>query len=600
MIDYKELGLKVGLEIHAQLDTFKLFCNCFSTMDEEVRKTIVRKLHPVPGETGEVDIAAQHEFEKGREFYYQVFNDTTCLVESDDEPPRGVNMQALDIAVTLANMFNCYIPDEIHFMRKTVIDGSNTSGFQRTGIIGLNGYIKTSFGKVRITNLQLEEDACGIVSKHSDHVIYRMDRLGIPLVEIGTGPDAHSPKEAQELAETIGMYLKSTGKIKKGLNAIRQDINVSIKGGARVEIKGVQSLSGIPKAVEMEVERQLNLIKLKDWISKLRFSNIEDVSDTFSNSKCKLLRGKKVFALRISHGKGLLATKIQGDKTLGRELADYVKAKTDAKGFIHTDEDLAKYNISEEEINAVASVLKCQSNDLIALVSDFPKALEKIIERLTMFSKGVPEEVRRFNEDGTTTYMRPMPGRARMYPETDVKPIVMKIKKVKTPTLISDRIKRLKKKYGLSEDVAKALLRSNYFEIFEMYAKYNPKFIASVVTSYLRDAEKRRPLDVEDVKEILNLWRKGKISKDGVQDLIKEVSEGKDLMEVYESKYKSKIDLEKVIDKIVKEKREFVLKNKERAIKPLMGLVMEKVRGRFPGDKIYKLLKERIDIECGD
>jgi len=148
------------------------------------------------------------------------------------------------------------IVDEVEIMRKMVIDGSNTSGFQRTAYIGSQGCIDTSHGPVGIDILCLEEEAARIVEDRGDSLIYSLDRLGIPLVEIGTAPDIVSPAHAREVAKTLGMILRSTGRVQRGLGTIRQDVNVSIKGGARVEVKGVQDLNLIDKIVEMEVLRR--------------------------------------------------------------------------------------------------------------------------------------------------------------------------------------------------------------------------------------------------------------------------------------------------------------------------------------------------------
>lgn len=272
-MNYKKIGLKSGIEVHQQLSTkHKLFCNCESHLsNEKAVGKVNRKLRPVAGETGEVDIAALHEVLRNKEFEYDVYPEETCLVETDSEPPHPLNQEALEVALQIAKMLNCDVPDEIHVMRKTVIDGSNTSGFQRTAIVGLDGCMETSFGKVGITNVLLEEDACQIIKKEKNRVEYGLDRLAIPLVEVGTSPDAHHPDQVKEVSEKLGMILRSTGKVLRGLGTIRQDINVSIKGGSRVEIKGTQDLRSIPKIVDNEILRQQETIKKgKKVISEVR------------------------------------------------------------------------------------------------------------------------------------------------------------------------------------------------------------------------------------------------------------------------------------------------------------------------------------------
>lgn len=257
-VDYKKLKFKSGLEIHQQLDTNKLFCNCPSVLrSDEPDFNVQRKLHAVAGELGEVDIAAQYQASLGKEFSYQGY-DTTCLVELDEEPPHEINKEALKIGLQIAILLNCKIIPLTQIMRKTVIDGSNTSGFQRTVLIARGGYVETSSGRVGIDTLCLEEDSARKISSDEKKVNYRLDRLGIPLIEIATAPDIKSPEQAKEVALQIGNVLRSC-KVKRGIGTIRQDVNISIKNENRVELKGVQDMKMFLKIVENEVKRQLEL-----------------------------------------------------------------------------------------------------------------------------------------------------------------------------------------------------------------------------------------------------------------------------------------------------------------------------------------------------
>jgi Glu-tRNA(Gln) amidotransferase subunit E-like FAD-binding protein len=258
MMDYQKIELKSGIEIHQQLATDKLFCGCPSAIrQDEPNFKIIRKLRPLAGELGEIDPAAIFEGKKKKHYIYEGYDDTTCLVELDEDPPHPLNEEALNIALLIAKMLNCKYPDVIQVMRKTVIDGSNTSGFQRTVLIGYDGFVKTSFGKVGIQTVILEEDAGRRTGETPESVTFRLDRLGIPLIEIATAPDCKTPEQVKETAETIGALLRSTGKVMRGIGTIRQDINISIKGHPRVEIKGVQELQQMPKIVEFEVQRQM-------------------------------------------------------------------------------------------------------------------------------------------------------------------------------------------------------------------------------------------------------------------------------------------------------------------------------------------------------
>jgi len=267
MIDYKKIYLKCGLEIHRQLDTkHKLFCNCSTKMiEKEPLMTIKRRQHPVQSELGEVDVAVQYEFLRNRFFHYQVFQREDCLVECDEEPVHPLNQEALGIVLQIALMLNCTIPDEVQIMRKTVIDGSNTSAFQRTAVVGLDGYIEYKGKRIEITSVSLEEDAASIIDEKNGNVTYRLNRLGVPLVEIATGLLIdYSPEEVQEIAYLIGMVCRSTGKVKRGIGSVRQDVNVSIKNGVRVEIKGIQELGLLSKVIELEMQRQLSLPEVKE------------------------------------------------------------------------------------------------------------------------------------------------------------------------------------------------------------------------------------------------------------------------------------------------------------------------------------------------
>jgi Glu-tRNA(Gln) amidotransferase subunit E-like FAD-binding protein len=258
MTDYQKIGFRCGIEIHNRLNTkTKLFCNCkpeFS--NSKLMSLIKRKLRAVEGEMGQVDVAALYEYLRDRTFFYQCYPEETCLIEIDEEPPRSMSKEALEVVLQVALLLKAEIPDEVHIMRKTVIDGSNTCAFQRTAIVGMNGFLETSQGKVRINNISLEEESSGIVKQEDNEITYRLDRLGIPLIEIGTATDIKSPEHAKEVAEKLGMMIRSTGKSQRGLGVTRQDVNVSIAKGARVEIKGVQELDMIPSIIDNEIKRQ--------------------------------------------------------------------------------------------------------------------------------------------------------------------------------------------------------------------------------------------------------------------------------------------------------------------------------------------------------
>ena len=268
-IDYEKLGFKCGLECHQQLERKKLFCNCptFNSGKEPDIK-VERRLRAVAGETGDVDVAAEFEMSKKRKFIYEADSSDVCLVETDEEPPHELNKQALETTLKIALLLNAKIIDEIQVMRKTVVDGSNVSGFQRTALVAMDGFVETSLGNVRIPTICLEEEAAQKLDEGKDFVKYRLDRLGIPLIEIATDASIKSAEHAKEVASHIGMILRSVEGVKRGLGTIRQDVNISIEKGARTEIKGFQDLKSIPKVIEYEVKRQLDAIKQGKKLSK--------------------------------------------------------------------------------------------------------------------------------------------------------------------------------------------------------------------------------------------------------------------------------------------------------------------------------------------
>ena len=471
IMDYGKLGFKCGIEIHQQLEGKKLFCDC-STLNSSEKPDIkvIRRLRAVAGETGEVDVAAKHEMKKGKKFIYVSDSNDTCLVEYDEEPPKPVNKKALDVALQVALLLNANIVDEIQVMRKTVVDGSNTSGFQRTALVAMDGYIETSLGKVRIANICLEEEAAQKLNEDSESVTYRLDRLGIPLIEIGTEADIKSAEHAKEVAAYLGMALRSTGGCKRGIGTIRQDDNVSIKGHPRVEIKGFQDLKSMVKIIENETERQIK-------------------------------------------------------------------------------------------------------------------------------EKKAESHVRKANSDGTTTFLRPMPGAARMYPETDCVPIKITkdiLDKIGTVELISDKTEKLVEKHSITSDLAKGLVKANKLAMFESFVgkfkNVKPAFIASTLVSTVKEIKRKFSVDVEQLtekefEEIFSYLNNGKISKDVVMDVLIDYAKGKFDLDKYAAA--SDDDLEGEIKKIVESKPGL-------NVGAYMGMIMAKFKGKIDGKKAMDILKNLL------
>jgi len=471
--DYSELGLKCGLEIHQQLNTGKLFCNCPSVLrKDEPDFEIKRKLHVVAGEEGKIDIAAKHEAGLDREFTYQGY-ETTCLVELDEEPPHEINKEALKIALQISHLLRCKILPINQIMRKTVIDGSNTSGFQRTTLIAQDGFVETSEGNVGIKSVCLEEDSARIVNREEG--VFRLDRLGIPLVEIATDADIKNPEQAKEVALYLGELLRSCN-VKRGLGTIRQDVNISIKRGERVELKGFQDIKNIGKAIEVEVERQIDLVK----------------------------KNKSV------------------------------------------------------------------------------------------------KEVRRVSKEGDSEFLRPMPGAARMYPETDLPLLKISRKTIdsakKTIPKSKKDVERDLQSEGLNENMISLILKRGKIDEFKELLTETKKgnLVAKVLLTFPQEISKKEKIPLSKVKEILNTdvlleiiknVENGKISENDLKQVLLDVVKGKSVKEV--------VSLEKESLHVVEEKIMKIIRSKP-GLSPnaYMGLVMKEFKGKISGKDVMELINK--------
>ncbi len=610
-MNYDSIGLKVGIEIHQQLDTkCKLFCNCPTVHrdPEESNFQFFRYLRSKRSEMGEVDRAAMEEVERRKKFTYLSYN-TTCLVESDEEPPRELNREALELSLLIAKMLNMVVVDEVHVMRKIVIDGSNTTGFQRTALIAFDGFIEVEGEKIGIATLCLEEEACRKVEDRGKEVVYSLDRLGIPLVEIGTKPDIKSPKMAKTVAAKLGMILRSTNRVKRGLGTIRQDVNISIRDGARVEIKGVQTLDILDKIVEYEVKRQLSLLEIRDELKKRNAKvdrKLYDVSDVFKNTKSKIIRkAETVMAIKLEGFSGIVGREIQPGRRLGTEFADIAKS-FGLGGIFHTDE-LPAYGISESEVEKLKKIVNSSDRDAVILAAGdkerVEKALLRIIERAEYCLIGVPEETRKANEDGTTSYLRPLPGAARMYPETDVPPvrITKDMLELEIPELIEERAKRYEN-LGLSEDLAWIIADSPYYSLFEEFAKVLPATLVARVLHIIPAEIRKEGLDTSKLEEkhyrmVLKLIQEGKVAKEGAEELLKALIENPEASEeeLTAGKTGKLEELEALIDELLEEKKDLIEERKMGAFKPLMGEVMKVFRGKIDGKIIADVLKKKLE-----
>lgn len=510
-MDYAKIQLKAGLEIHQQLDTGKLFSRTPSFLRKDPPHfTISRRLHKVAGETGEVDAAVEHEASLKKEFIYEGYNDTISLVELDESPPQKIDEEALDEAIKIALLLNCEIYQHSQIMRKTVIDGSNTSGFQRTVIIAHDGFLETSFGKVGIETVVLEEDSARIISKDSKKSIYRLDRLGIPLIEIATAPDMHTPEQIKETALKLGEILRAC-KVKRGIGTIRQDVNISIKGHERVEIKGFQDPSMFIKTVDLEIERQLEEIKNK------------------------------------------------------------------------------KINSERSELHQISSAKREQ---FVKKAGDFAEASAR---------SEIKGEVRNALPDGRTEFLRPMPGKARMYPETDLPLLKIPREKInelkkKLPKLKTDIRSELEKK-GVSPELIDLAIENleEFTTLSKVYCK-DSNLVAKMISVWRNDIATKLKISKEKIsdilterilEQILEVLVKKQIEQSDIKAIMEKIAKGEKFEDAIKIEKVSHDELEEEISKIVKEKP---------GLRPnaYMGLVMQKFKGKLDAKKAMEIIEKFI------
>lgn len=617
-MDWEKLGLKMGLEIHQQLNTsHKLFCPCKTELvDDDEDELVLRNLRPTQSELGQIDRAALQESLRKLNFKYESYNQHTCLVETDDEPPHSLNEEALEISIIIAALMNMHIVDEFHTMRKQVIDGSNTGGFQRTGLVATDGYLDTPYGKVVIESLGLEEDAARRIETTDEFTEFRLDRLGIPLAEITTDPSMHHPEQVREVAYMIGQVLRSTN-VKRGLGTIRQDLNISIAEGARVEIKGVQNLDLMSEIVENEVTRQLALIDIKKELNKRNaevLEEIHDLDELFEDTESKILKSaESIKAVVLKGFDGLIGREVQPGRRFGTEIASYAK-KRGVSGIFHSDE-LPAYGITQKEVDKVADYLNISNEDAFIIVAHDEdiaiSALEEVKRRAKLGFEGVVEETRKSLDDGNTEYMRPLPTANRMYLETDIplfkidKQLVEDIKN-NLPELPDEKKARIIKQYSLSDDLATQLvknLEADRFEEIISQVDVDSTPVASLLAYDLKDLKRdgynTSVLTNKHLIAIFKLLQDEKIAKDSVSKLTLATIKNpeSDVESLAKSENLTLLSSEKVqeiIAEIVAKNEAMVLERQMGAMGPLMGMSMKQLKGKADGSIVNKIVREEI------
>lgn len=616
--------VKVGLEIHQQLDSKnKLFCNCKTVDSTEHDFTFKRILRPTQSEMGSYDQAALFESKKIKTVKYQSSKISNCLIESDEEPPMMVNTEALELVLTISLALHCTIEDELHVMRKIVIDGSNTTGFQRTILVGRNGFLDVDGIRVGIQSICLEEDAARIINEVKDDdesKIFALDRLGIPLIEVALEPISNTPLFITNVAQTIGRLLRSTKKVTRGLGSIRQDVNISTNGGAVVEVKGVQQLSQLALVIEYETKRQdgLNVIakELKSRkIDESKFlDNITDVSDLMKQSSSKVVKkilgGDSRFMGFVLRGfRGILSFEPYQGIRLGRELSEVAKSYG-IGGVFHSDE-LPNYGISSKDVESLSSIFNINESDAFILIGGPSVLLNTVVlelsNRIKKAFSGVVPETRSVRLDGVTIFSRPRPGSSRMYPETDIPYISIDENKLKElskniPQPWNVVIDQIHKKYGINKTLAENIFDSQYFSLFEnivSHTSINPTFIVSKLTEDLVSLEREGyDSSILSHDELFHLFvelDKSRISKESIPIILEKLlkKEGGAVDEVISSFGSEGVTeeyVDKMINKIIEENEAVISQKGLDSIGLLMGRCMSILRGKIDGEKVNKKL----------
>jgi glutamyl-tRNA(Gln) amidotransferase subunit E len=612
-LNYEELGFKSGIEIHQQISSeTKLFCNCpIDLEDESADAQVERFLKAVKGESGETDRAAEVEEMKSRRFVYNYYKRNNCLVELDEEPPHSMNDEALEVGLTFARMVNAEIPKEIQVMRKMVVDGSNTSGFQRTSMIGLDGELETESGKVAIEDIELEEESAGVHKRDQGKAVYDLNRLGIPLIEVGTDASIQNPEHAREVAKKIGMLLRSTGKARRGLGTIRQDVNVSIRDGARVEIKGFQDVENIDKLIELEVERQKKLVELGENLDNKAEVVADNVTHIFEDTENEIVstvleNDGAVYALKLPEMTGKMKQKISGERYVAKELVDYARNQG-PRGIIHTDEDIPGYGL-EEEFDELAEIFNKEDGDVIAIIAareqQAKNAAQEVQKRAEMlYTSTVPEETRAAEQDFTSSYSRPLPGAARMYPETDIPAIEVPDERVEEidqnlPDTLDEREEKYSEEIG--EELASQIVHSENLLMFEEFKdETDPKLVANVFTNILSGLEDEGvavdQLGEGDFEALFEALSEDRIKKGDIEDVLEAMTANNPeeaIEEVVESK-SGEGEIRNAVQEVLDEKSEMVEEQGMHAQGALMGMVMQEVEA--DGGTVSRILQEELE-----
>jgi glutamyl-tRNA(Gln) amidotransferase subunit E len=623
----KGSGLLVGLEIHQQLAcSTKLFCACPPQKSDEFPYHFERRLRPAQSETGRLDPAAVFEFAKGKSNVYFWSPESSCLVDADEEPPHPLSSEAFEAAALVAHVLGSNVVDEVHVMRKIVIDGSNTGGFQRTAVVGLGGSLSVDGAPVGVQSVTVEEDAARILGEDGTSRRFALDRLGVALVEVALDPVKGDPEFVGKVALHLGRILRSTGRVARGLGTIRQDLNVSLDGGSVVEVKGVQKLNLVPKVVEYEGRRQRALLRVAEALKskKLRVAcTSKDVTETFAGTNSgalrrSLLEGGRIGCVAAFGLGGLLGWEPEPGARLGREIAEVARANS-LGGVIHSDE-FGKQGVSDSEASALRSAMGCGPEDALVLIAGPRETVDRVLplikSRLEHAGRGVPAETRAATDEGETRFMRPRPGSQRMYPETDIPDIsVTREFRHRIHGMVPEEwaalVERLQSKYALSQDLALKLYDSDTageFERLTTRLTLEPSFVASVLVDLpqrlAREGVPEGGYTSDALSAVLESVNHGKVAKEAVPSILDLVGrKGVSVDEAIEALKLETLDegeVAKIVEAFMTKEAQLIREKREAAFSQLMGEAMKELRGKADGATVARILKERLGKALGE
>jgi glutamyl-tRNA(Gln) amidotransferase subunit E len=615
---YRDLGLKSGLEVHQQLETErKLFCRCpAGPYREDYDAEILRHMRPTLSEMGEYDGTALMEKKTAKEIIYQITGDTTCTYEMDDTPPFRVNSQAVDIAIEMALLLGTSIVGELHIARKQYLDGSIPTGFQRTAIVGLTGRIPYGDRTIGITQISLEEDACREVDDRGHLRVFRTDRLSRPIIETVTDPDMRTPQEVAEVCLIIARLARGTGKVRTGIGAGREDVNVSVAGGTRVEIKGVPRIPRIPGLVHYEAFRQRALLDIVDRLREKGLSAGEfrvdrrvlpvEAAPPSIRSFDRAVSGGGVIALVSLPGFGdILRWPVGPTRTFADELSSQIRvvACLDQLPNLLFEGD----RITTDEFWAEARRSAGTSGDdglvvVFGPAPDVKTAIGEIEDRCRQAFRGVPNETRQALANGETRFERVLPGPERMYPDTDLPPLAIpddRLERIRAGTLppVWEREHWLRD-VGVPAHESVPLAISRHFALFRRVVDEMgvppmdaSRVLVSLCTALRREGLAMDPIPEGELDALFRSFAAGTFAREGFPALLRAMAGGltaKQALAGTVGPPAPRTEVEPLLREALATSTP--ASEPERRARCVLGRVMVSLRGRIAGVEVRRLL----------